>query len=100
MTSPLTVFEVSWEVANKVGGVHTALSTNAKERVERHGDRYVCVGPWRLGDPRREPTFQDEGGFEGFAESCRALGVPVRVGRWLVPGRPRAILVDSSALYR
>src|SRR5262245_24217241 len=100
MSAPLTVFEVSWEVANKVGGIHTVLSTKAKSMVARLGDRYVCIGPWRLADPARAPSFADEGGFEGFAESCRSLGIPVRVGRWLVPGTPRAILVDSSALYR
>ena len=100
MNAPLTVFEVSWEVAQKVGGIHTVLSTKARSLVERLGDRYVCVGPWRLADPRRAPTFEDEPGFSGFSESCRALGVPVRVGRWLVPGRPRALLVDASASYR
>ena len=86
MTPPLTVFEVSWEVANKVGGIHTVLSTKARSMVERLGDRYVCVGPWRLSDPHRSAVFQDEPGFEGFCESCRSLGVPVRVGRWMVPG--------------
>ena len=94
------MFEVSWEVAHKVGGIHTVLSTKARAMVERLGDGYVCVGPWRLGDPRREPFFEPETGFSGFEESCRSLGVPVRVGRWRVPGRPRTILVDASGFYR
>lgn len=100
MPPPLTVFEVSWEVAHKVGGIHTVLSTKARSMVERLGDGYVCVGPWRLGDPRREPIFDEDAGFSGFAESCRSLGAPVRVGRWRVPGRPRTVLVDASGFYR
>lgn len=100
MSAPLTVFEVAFEVAHKVGGIHTVVSTKARTMAERLGDAYVCVGPWRLADPRRAPVFEDEPGFSGFADSCRALGVPVRVGRWLVPGRPRTLLVDASGFYR
>ena len=34
MTSTHTLFEVSWEVCNKVGGIHTVLSTKAKSLVD------------------------------------------------------------------
>ncbi|MDP6425346.1 MAG: alpha-glucan family phosphorylase [Planctomycetota bacterium] len=95
---PHTLFEVSWEVCNKVGGIHTVLSTKAKTVVERYGDDYVCIGPWLLSSDH-EPPFEDTPGFEDFVEVCREMGVPVRVGRWLVPGRPRTILVEFSGLY-
>ena len=99
VTSPHTLFEVSWEVCNKVGGIHTVVSTKAKSLVERHGDDYIAVGPWLLGQRVSEDIFEEERGFEGFAESCREIGLPVRVGRWRIPGRPRTILVEFSGLY-
>jgi glycogen phosphorylase/synthase len=94
-----TLFEVSWEVCNKVGGIHTVVSTKARTLVERLGDEYIAIGPWLLSDPQQEAGFEEEQGFEVFAEGCRALGVPVKVGRWRIPGRPRTILVEFSALF-
>ena len=99
MSSPFTLFEVSWEVCNKVGGIHTVLSTKAKTMVESLGDRYVALGPWLLSDEDREVPFDEDPSYNDFAESCRAMGVPVRVGRWRVPGRPRTILVEFSRLF-
>ncbi|MCZ6574561.1 MAG: alpha-glucan family phosphorylase [Planctomycetota bacterium] len=93
------LFEVSWEVCNRVGGIHTVVSTKAKTLVRELGDAYVAVGPWLLTDSEHPPPFDEEEGFEGFAERCRRLGVPVRVGRWRIPGRPRTLLVEFSGLY-
>ncbi|MCY3001867.1 MAG: alpha-glucan family phosphorylase [Planctomycetota bacterium] len=94
-----TLFEVSWEVCNKVGGIHTVISTKAKTLVERFGDEYVAIGPWLLGRRESGDVFEEERGHEAFVESCRALGVPVRVGRWKIPGRPLVILVEFTGLY-
>lgn len=98
-----TLFEVSWEVANKVGGIHTVISTKAKTLQERYpgGDQgeYVAIGPWLLREPGKELPFDEEPGFDSFTEACREAGVPVRVGRWRIPGRPRTLLVEFSGLY-
>ncbi len=94
-----TLFEVSWEVCNKVGGIYTVLSTKAKTVTERFGDDYVAIGPWLLSDAERAVPFDEETGYEAFSESCRAMGLPVRVGRWRIPGRPRTILVEFSKLF-
>ncbi|MCE9595253.1 MAG: alpha-glucan family phosphorylase [Planctomycetes bacterium] len=100
MSQTHTLFEVSWEVCNKVGGIHTVVSTKAKTLVARYGDRYVCIGPWLLGNPEIERTFEDETArFAEFADGCRAAGVAVRVGRWKIPGAPRTILVAFSGLF-
>lgn len=95
-----TLFEVSWEVCNKVGGIHTVLSTKAKTVLERYGDEYITLGPWQIqSDDVDDLPFEESAGFEDFADACRDIGVPVRVGRWMIPGRPRAILVEFSGLY-
>jgi len=97
---PFTLFEVSWEVCNKVGGIHTVLSTKAKTLVERLGDdAYLTVGPWLLSESDANLPFDDEPGFEATIDACRALGVPVRVGRWRIPGAPRTMLVSFSGQY-
>ncbi|NOT32497.1 MAG: DUF3417 domain-containing protein, partial [Planctomycetes bacterium] len=99
MTSAHTLFEVSWEVCNKVGGIHTVVSTKASSLVARLGDDYVAVGPWLLSTSDKHLEFEEERGFAAFCESCRGMGIPVRVGRWLIPGRPRTILIEFSKLY-
>ncbi len=104
MSSYPALFEVSFEVCNKVGGIHTVLSTKASTLVERYGDDYVCVGPWlQRDDGRQRLPFLPEGGpdspFHEFEEACRGMGIPVHVGRWEIPGRPRVLLVDFSNQY-
>ena len=93
-----TLFEVSWEVCNKVGGLHTVVVSKAPTLVERLGDGYVLVGPWLLGEGNADRVLERDAAFDPFAEECRALGVPVRVGRWRTHGRPRTVLVEFSGL--
>lgn len=99
MSVNYTLFETSWEVTNKVGGIYTVLSTKAKTLVERMGDDYITIGPWLLGDADKEIPFDEVEGFESFSDACRAIGLPVRVGRWRIPGRPLTILVEFSGLF-
>ncbi len=99
MSTPRALIDVSWEVGHKVGGVHTVLSTRAKTLVERHGDAYLAVGPWLLSGGNVDRVLEPDSELDGFAEGCRAAGVPVRAGRWLVPGRPRTLLVEFSGLF-
>ncbi|MBM3973052.1 MAG: alpha-glucan family phosphorylase [Planctomycetes bacterium] len=96
---PFTLFEISWEVCNKVGGIHTVLSSKAATAVERFGADYVVIGPQLLGGTGAQPPFDEEPGHEEFVAACQKIGVPVRVGRWRIPGRPRCILVGFSGLY-
>ncbi len=96
---PFQLFEISWEVCNKVGGIHTVLSSKAKTAVERLGDDYITVGPQVLAGAGAQVPFDDEPGHEAFLESCRRIGIPVRIGRWRIPGRPRCLLVGFSGLY-
>ena len=57
--APDYLFEVSWEVCNKIGGIHTVVSTKAPVMTRRYGDRYVLIGP----DLRHEggnPEFEED----------------------------------------
>ena len=37
--SPDFLFEVSWEVCNKVGGIHTVISTKTQTAIRKFGER-------------------------------------------------------------
>ena len=92
---PDYLFEVSWEVCNKMGGIYTVVATkalNVKARMKRH---HIVIGPDVWMSPGSNPDFlEDPNMLEGFRKEAAKNGVGVRVGRWNIPGKPIAILVD------
>ncbi len=82
-----------------VGGIHTVLATKASAMMDRYGERYFTVGPdiARVDEDRKE--FRDEIWMPELLESIAPLGLSVRMGRWLVPGEPRCLLLNYSDLY-
>ncbi|MBI4615854.1 MAG: alpha-glucan family phosphorylase [Planctomycetes bacterium] len=95
--APDVLFEVSWEVANMVGGIHTVLATKVRAMQQHYGDDYVVVGPDR--GQNKKTAFLEEDVFEGFGPVIREYGLPCRQGRWDIPGRPRCLLVGFTHLY-
>lgn len=95
------LFETSWEVCNKIGGIYTVLSSKAKTLKEVYKDRLIFIGPdvWSAENP--SPYFTELVSLmRGWREKgLLPEGVSVRVGRWEVPGRPVAILVKFDSLY-
>ena len=96
---PDYIFESSWEVCNKVGGIYTVLSTRAKTLQEVFQDKIIFIGPdfWKESE---SPYFKED--LSLFTEwQCVAnnQGLKVRVGRWTVPGEPIAILVDFYPFF-
>ncbi len=98
--SPDCLFEVSWEVCNKVGGIHTVIATKALTVSRKLGEgKYIVVGP----DFPREgehPEFEEDVNLY-FAWKAYMLsrGLRVRVGHWKIVGRPIAILIDFTCLF-
>ncbi|MBQ9577736.1 MAG: glycogen/starch synthase [Muribaculaceae bacterium] len=95
------LFEISWEVCNKVGGIYAVLSTKAKTLQKRYQDNLIFIGPdlWTAEVP--SPSFI-EGRTPLAAWQDQAQlphGMRVRVGRWDVPGKPIAVLVTFDTLY-
>ena len=96
---PDYIFESSWEVCNKVGGIYTVLSTRAKTLQKVFQDKIIFIGPdfWKESE---SPYFKED--LSLFTEwQCVAnnQGLKVRVGRWTVPGEPIAILVDFYPFF-
>ncbi|HBA13575.1 MAG TPA: glycosyl transferase, partial [Bacteroidales bacterium] len=53
------IFSVSWEVSNKVGGIYTVLSTQAKTLKETSDATLVYIGP-DLWKGKENPLFEED----------------------------------------
>lgn len=96
---PDFVFESSWEVCNKVGGIYTVLSTRAKTLQDNLHDRIIFIGPdfW---SEKESPYFcEDEKLFADWKEIAKDEGLNVRIGRWNIPGKPITLLVDFRPFF-
>lgn len=93
--------ETSWEVCNKIGGIYTVLSTKSKTLHDIYGDKLVYIGPdvWTADNP--SPFFKESKTILSAWRKSAVLpeGIKVRVGRWQIPGKPIAILIDFQGMY-
>ncbi|MDR1763287.1 MAG: glycogen/starch synthase [Dysgonamonadaceae bacterium] len=98
--TPDFIFESSWEICNKVGGIYTVLSTRAKTLKEEYEDRVIFVGP-DIWDGTENPDFKESKTLlKGWKSKVKEqYNLNVRVGRWNVPGEPLTVLVDFRPLY-
>ena len=99
LLKPDYIFESSWEVCNKVGGIYTVLSSRAKTLQEEMKDHIIFIGPdfWKESE---SPYFkEDKSLFAEWQWEAKEQGLKVRVGRWTVPGEPIAILVDFTPYF-
>ena len=97
--TPDYVFESSWEVCNKVGGIYTVLSSRAKTLQDRMKDKIIFIGPdfWK---EKESPYFkEDKALLADWQWQAKEDGICVRIGRWAVPGEPIAILVDFEPFF-
>ena len=94
MIMPDYIFESSWEVCNKVGGIYTVLSTRANTLQAELTDRIIFIGPdvWR---EKESPYFiEDKTLLADWKKQTAKEGLKVRIGRWDMPGKPISVLVD------
>ena len=97
---PDVIFESSWEVCNKVGGIYTVLSTRAKTLQEASADSVFFIGPdfWK---ETESPYFiEDKTLYSEWRMNAAEDDLFVRIGRWAIPGEPIAILVDFKPYFR
>ena len=89
---PEYIFETSWEVCNRVGGIYAVLSTRAASMQAEHKDKVIFFGP-DFGD-HSNLTFKES---KSLLKGWRPKGV--RVGRWQVPGKPIAVLLKWDEVW-
>lgn len=104
MVSPKAgmVFEASWEVCNKVGGIYTVVSSKANQMITRYGkENYVLIGPhfpkksWGVFEDKLPPEH-----LQKIFDDLRKEGIICTYGTWLVKGNPDAILIDFSGFAK
>lgn len=92
----MKLYEVSWEVCNKVGGINTVLKSKAALMCE-HYEEYTLIGPYfahnaALEFEESEPPTPIREAFD----TVKRDGIYCRYGTWQIKGEPRAILIDFS----
>lgn len=95
------LFETSWEVCNKIGGIYTVLSTKAKTLQDLYKDKTIFLGPDVWTEENPSPYFTPSRTLLKDWQKKLELheGVTVRVGRWNVPGKPIVVLVGFQGMY-
>ncbi len=96
---PDYIFESSWEVCNKVGGIYAVLSTRANTLQEAMNDRIIFIGPDCWHDKECIYFTEDPTIFSEWKEIASENGLKIKIGRWNIPGKPIAILVDFEQYY-
>ena len=83
MSKPDYLFETSWEICNKVGGIYTVLSTKAFTAVNHFQNNYICIGPdLSREDDKRQEFIEDSTLFKNWRENALSEGLRIRIGRW------------------
>ena len=95
---PDYIFETSWEVCNRVGGIYAVLSTRAASMQAEHPDKVFFFGP-DFGAHSDIYFREDKRILREWTKSRKEAILPIRVGRWEVPGKPIAILLKFDALW-
>lgn len=95
------LFEISWEVCNKIGGIYAVLSTKAASLHRQYKNKLMFIGPDVWNHEHESPFFTESKTLLRAWKKQVQLphGLKVRVGRWNIPGHPVAILVDYRSLY-
>ncbi len=95
--TPDLLFEVSWEVCNKIGGIHTVIATKAQTSTRKFGDNYMVIGPDLQHEGANSEFEEDVNLLKAWRQKMYEKGVRIRIGRWKITGSPIAILVDFSS---
>ncbi|MDP4290012.1 MAG: alpha-glucan family phosphorylase [Bacteroidota bacterium] len=94
------LFEVSWEVCNKVGGIYTVISTKVPQLVKEYRNNYILIGPDVWKETSENPEFiEDKTLFGAWTEQAEREGLHIHTGRWNIEGKPVAILVDFTPFF-
>ncbi len=91
------LFELSWEVCNKVGGIYTVITSKIPETLRIYKDKYFLIGPYFSNTAVTE--FQDKippDDLHGIFDKLKKEGIVCHFGKWLTPEKSNAILIDYS----
>ncbi|MBN2013698.1 MAG: hypothetical protein JW778_00815 [Candidatus Altiarchaeota archaeon] len=91
------LFEVSWEVCNKVGGINTVIVSKTPYLVRHYKENYCLIGPHL--PEKAVAEFQEKippDKLHHIFERLHGEGIVCHYGRWLINDNPSTILVDYT----
>ena len=97
MSEKKFLFEVSWEVCHKVGGIYTVIRSKLAETIGTFGEDYCLIGPLFENNPEFEE--EDIPDFKIIKNELKRQGFNVKLGRWKTPERPKVILVSYKGVF-
>jgi phosphorylase/glycogen(starch) synthase len=102
LLSPDYIFEVSWEVCNKVGGIHTVIATKALTLINEFHNNLIMIGPDLIKDEAGgNPEFtEDPQLFSAWKKHAESEGIFMKIGRWNINGHPIAISLNFSNYFQ
>ncbi|PIN86833.1 hypothetical protein COV19_02405 [Candidatus Woesearchaeota archaeon CG10_big_fil_rev_8_21_14_0_10_44_13] len=88
------LFEVSWEVCNKVGGIYTVIMSKAA-LINQKYKNYFVIGPY-FENQAKEIFVEQEtpSEFRRAFDDLTKEGIFCHYGIWQIKGEPKAILID------
>lgn len=99
---PDFIFEVSWEICNKIGGIYTVISTKYEALAASLEDsgQLIMVGPDVWKETTKHPDFEEDLQLmKSWREYAATQGLFFRIGRWNIKGNPLTILVDFTSFF-
>jgi len=92
------VFEVAFEVCNKVGGIYNVLQSKASQMMKKYKN-YFAIGPYYPDKAAKEAIKQHPPDFiQNVFSQLKGKGIECYYGTWMIKGRPKVILVDTEKL--
>ncbi|MFT4310288.1 MAG: glycosyltransferase [Candidatus Woesearchaeota archaeon] len=85
------LFEVSFEVCNKVGGIHTVVSSKA-DLLQQAYQQYYLIGPYTNSVEFDEQPIPQH--LQGVAHTLQQEGIILHYGRWHIAGKPQVLLLE------
>jgi len=95
---PEFIFESSWEVCNKIGGIHTVITSKMPSLYSRFGNNLAFIGPDILkGQSDNSEFIEDKNLLSDWKRKAESEGLRVKVGKWSIGHNPLVILVDFTS---
>jgi len=90
------LFEISWEVCNKVGGIHTVISSKVPT-ISKEFKNYFLIGPYTNSSNNKNSEFVETKIPKEFEQNYTELlniGIKIHYGYWNLKERPKVILIE------
>lgn len=89
------LFEISWEVCNKVGGIYTVVKSKAETISRKLKENYMLIGPYF--PENKHNNFNEEVPplkLKNVFSKLKEQGILCHYGTWAIEGNPKVILIS------